>query len=55
MTLPAKLLGGFSGIVVDSYGYDVFFVYAAGIGLPAIVLVIVLMRFQSVKMSSHSP
>ena len=44
MTLPAKLLGGFSGIVVDAQGYFAFFVYAAAIGLPAIVLVVVLMR-----------
>jgi len=46
MTLPAKLLGGFSGIVVDTQGYFTFFVYAAVIGLPAIVLVIVLIRLK---------
>jgi PAT family beta-lactamase induction signal transducer AmpG len=44
MTLPAKLLGGFSGIVVDTQGYFTFFVYAAAIGLPAIILVVVLIR-----------
>lgn len=38
MTLPAKFLGGFSGIVVDTQGYFVFFVYAALLGLPAIGL-----------------
>jgi len=46
MTLPAQLLGGFSGIVVDSYGYYVFFIYAATVGVPAIVLVLLLMRQQ---------
>ncbi|MBL6985992.1 MAG: AmpG family muropeptide MFS transporter [Methylobacter sp.] len=46
MTLPAQLLGGFSGIVVDSYGYTVFFIYASAVGLPAIVLVLLLMRYQ---------
>ena len=46
MTLPAKLMGGFSGVVVDSFGYHTFFVYASAVGLPAIVLVIVLMRYQ---------
>jgi len=46
MTLPAKLMGGFSGIVVDSFGYHSFFIYASAVGLPAIVLVIVLMRHQ---------
>jgi len=39
MTLPAKFLGGFSGIVVDAHGYEFFFVYAAAIGTPAILLV----------------
>lgn len=43
MTLPAKLLGGVSGIIVDHQGYPVFFVYAGLIGLPAIGLVIWLM------------
>ncbi|NOR68885.1 MAG: MFS transporter, partial [Methylomarinum sp.] len=46
MTLPAKLLGGFSGVVVDTYGYHSFFIYASAVGLPAIILVIVLMRKQ---------
>ncbi len=46
MTLPAQLLGGFSGVVVDSYGYTVFFIYASAVGLPAIVLVLLLMRYQ---------
>jgi PAT family beta-lactamase induction signal transducer AmpG len=38
MTLPAKFLGGFSGMVVEGYGYFHFFVYAALIGIPAILL-----------------
>ncbi len=44
MTLPAKFLGGFSGIIVDTEGYVFFFVYASAIGLPAIILVLLLMR-----------
>lgn len=56
MTLPAQLLGGFSGMVVDSYGYTVFFVYASTVGLPAIVLVLLLMRYQSrPKAYNHNP
>lgn len=43
MTLPAKFLGGFSGVVVESYGYFSFFVYAAAIGIPAILLVLYLL------------
>jgi PAT family beta-lactamase induction signal transducer AmpG len=52
MTLPAKLLGGFSGIVVDNFGYDSFFIYASAVGLPAIILVIILMRSQN-KAKDH--
>lgn len=39
MTLPAKLLGGLSGWVVEHYSYQLFFIYAAVIGVPAILLV----------------
>lgn len=46
MTLPAKLLGGFSGVLVDNFGYDTFFIYASAVGLPAIILVIIIMRQQ---------
>lgn len=44
MTLPAQFLGGFSGIIVDHFGYYVFFIYASAVGLPAIILVLLLMR-----------
>ena len=44
MTLPAKFLGGFSGVVVDLHGYPSFFVYASLIGVPAVVLVLCLSR-----------
>ena len=53
MTLPAKLLGGFSGIVVDTYGYEVFFVYAAAAGLPSILLVTWLIMRQQVNHSHN--
>ncbi len=46
MTLPAKLLGGFSGEIVEQFGYPVFFVYASAIGIPAILLVLLLMFLQ---------
>ncbi len=49
MTLPAKFLGGFSGIVVDARGYEFFFVYAAAIGTPAILLVAWLMWMNRIK------
>ncbi|MDH3646633.1 MAG: AmpG family muropeptide MFS transporter [Gammaproteobacteria bacterium] len=44
MTLPAKLVSGISGVIVDSYGYIWFFVYASAIGVPAILLVLYLMH-----------
>lgn len=56
MTLPAQLLGGFSGIIVDNYGYMAFFIYASLTGLPAIVLVLLLMRHQGLsKAYNHNP
>ncbi|MDX2316438.1 MAG: AmpG family muropeptide MFS transporter [Gammaproteobacteria bacterium] len=44
MTLPGKVISGFSGFIVDGYGYISFFVYAAAIGIPAILLVVYMMR-----------
>ena len=44
MTLPGKFISGFSGVIVDSAGYSSFFVTAAAMGIPAIVLVLVIMR-----------
>jgi len=44
MTLPAKILGGFSGMMVDSQGYFTFFVIAALLGTPAILLSIHLLQ-----------
>ena len=44
MTLPAKIVGGFSGIVVEAAGYAYFFLYAGALGIPALLLIIWLMR-----------
>ncbi|MCQ8104145.1 MFS transporter [Methylomonas sp. SURF-2] len=44
MTLPAKLIGGFSGQIVSEHGYEGFFIYAAIIGIPAIILAFLVMR-----------
>ncbi len=58
MTLPGKLIGGFSGLMVDWLqagasaaalgkfgGYAIFFAYTALLGLPAFVLAIVVLRY----------
>jgi len=47
MLLPAKFLGGFSGDIVDATDYVFFFSYAAVLGLPAILLVLALMRVRA--------
>ena len=44
MTLLPKFLAGFSGVIVDASGYFFFFVYAAVVGIPAILLVLYLMQ-----------
>jgi PAT family beta-lactamase induction signal transducer AmpG len=33
-------------VFVDAFGYPLFFIYAAATGIPAIVLVLVVMRHQ---------
>jgi len=49
MTLAPKIISGFSGVVVDSYGYVSFFIYASVMGIPAILLVIYLMRREDIN------
>jgi PAT family beta-lactamase induction signal transducer AmpG len=47
MTLLAKFISGFAGVVVDGYGYFLFFLYAGILGIPAIVLTVWLLRHPS--------
>ncbi len=55
MLLPGKIIGGFSGLIVDALqaahysarnfgGYEIFFVYTAVLGVPAFLLAIVVRR-----------
>lgn len=44
MTLPGKFLGGFSGIVVANFGYAEFFAIASVMGIPAVLLVLYMMK-----------
>jgi MFS transporter, PAT family, beta-lactamase induction signal transducer AmpG len=46
MTLPGKFIGGFSGVIVDAHGYAYFFVYSTLVGLPAVLLVLYLMKHE---------
>lgn len=55
MTLPGKFISGFSGWVVDGFGYTEFFIVAAMLGVPAIILVMVLMRHQQGSSGAAQP
>jgi PAT family beta-lactamase induction signal transducer AmpG len=47
MLLPAKFIGGFSGDIVDSFGFVSFFIYTALLGIPAIILIVYLIRYSA--------
>ncbi len=47
MTLVPKILAGFSGLIVDAEGYVFFFIYASVTGIPAILLVLYLMKAEA--------
>lgn len=49
MTLFPKFISGFSGLVVDAYGYVAFFIYVSALGIPACFLVLYFMRSKSFK------
>ena len=53
MTLPGKFISGFSGLVVDNFGYFEFFVVAAILGIPAILLVVWLSRYERTQLASQ--
>jgi PAT family beta-lactamase induction signal transducer AmpG len=55
MTLPGKFVSGFSGLVVDAQGYASFFTLAALLGIPAIVMVIALMRQRELIEANSAP
>jgi PAT family beta-lactamase induction signal transducer AmpG len=44
MTLAPKLIGGYSGSMVDSLGYPVFFILTALMGLPVLFLIVSISR-----------
>jgi len=46
MTLGPKFISGFSGLVIDAQGYIFFFSYAAALGIPAILMVMYLIKHQ---------
>jgi len=44
MSLPGRLLSGFSGAVVESAGWVSFFLYTTAAGIPAVLLALVVVR-----------
>lgn len=46
MTLPGKFISGFSGWMVDRTSYSEFFMLASVLGIPAIILVLLLMHYK---------
>ena len=49
MLLLPKWLAGFSGVFVDSFGYQVFFYGTAIIGVPVLVLIWATIHFKIVQ------
>jgi len=53
MTLLPKILGGYSGAMVESLGYEQFFITTALMGVPVLVLIVLSRkRFQSITSTS---
>lgn len=44
MTLPGKLISGFSGFIVESIDWFSFFIYASAMGIPGIILAVIVVR-----------
>ena len=44
MTLPGKLISGFSGQIVEAIDWFSFFVYASAMGIPGILLAVIVAR-----------
>jgi len=44
MSIVGKFISGWSGVIVEAWGYPAFFSYAASTGVPAILLIVFIMR-----------
>lgn len=47
MTFLGKFISGFSGIVVESFGFPIFFVYVSVLGIPSMLLLLALHYWRS--------
>lgn len=55
MVLPGKMLAGASGYIVEAIGYPMFFVYTAAMGVPAILLIVLLMAHARREKARSAP
>ncbi|MFZ4063262.1 MAG: hypothetical protein ACOYK2_08350, partial [Polynucleobacter sp.] len=53
MLLLPKWLAGFSGVFVDSFGYQAFFYGTAIIGAPVLILIWLVIRLKLVEFKKH--
>ncbi|WP_415836300.1 AmpG family muropeptide MFS transporter [Polynucleobacter brandtiae] len=53
MLLLPKWLAGFSGVFVDTFGYQTFFIGTAIIGAPVLILIWLAMHFKVVEIKQH--
>lgn len=53
MLLLPKWLAGFSGVFVDSFGYQAFFFGTAIIGAPVLILIYLVIHFKLVEFKKH--
>jgi PAT family beta-lactamase induction signal transducer AmpG len=47
MSVIGKFISGWSGVIVEAWGYAWFFVYASATGIPAILLILLVMRHEA--------
>ena len=52
MTLLPKILGGYSGTIVESIGYEQFFLITAVMGIPVLVLIVLANKYLDIKKPS---
>lgn len=53
MLLMPKWLAGFSGVFVDTFGYQIFFISTAIIGVPVLLLIWLTIHFKVVEFKKH--
>lgn len=53
MLLMPKWMAGFSGVFVDTFGYQIFFISTAIIGVPVLLLIWLAIHFKVVELKKH--